>query len=104
MTSTLQMLETRLMPMGAVAKKMFGGVCFMLNGNMVAGTSKRGMLVRTGPDNTKAAARGTAEPMMMRDKPMKGYWFVSDKSVADPNEFDFWMDLALAFNKTLPPK
>jgi TfoX/Sxy family transcriptional regulator of competence genes len=105
MASTLRMLETRLLPMGAVAKKMFGGVCFMLNGNMVAGTSKRGMLVRAGPPNDAiAAARGTAEPMVMGDRPMKGYWFVPDAAVSSPSEFDFWIDMALAFNRTLPAK
>jgi hypothetical protein len=48
MPDMLQRLHQRLDPLGAVSKKMFGGVCFMLNGNMVAGTSKRGTLVRTG--------------------------------------------------------
>ena len=50
MADMLARLHARLDPLGAVSKKMFGGVCFMLNGNMVAGTSKRGLLVRIGKD------------------------------------------------------
>ena len=44
--------------------RMFGGLCFMLNGNMLAGTSKRGLLVRVGKDQySDALARRWAKPM-----------------------------------------
>jgi TfoX/Sxy family transcriptional regulator of competence genes len=103
MTDILQKLHDRLDPMGAISKKMFGGVCFMLNGNMVAGTSKRGMLVRTGKEfGAIAAGRKDCQPMEMGGRTMEGYWFVEDGIGSEA--FDFWMDLALAHNKTLPPK
>jgi TfoX/Sxy family transcriptional regulator of competence genes len=57
--------------------KMFGGLCFMLNGNMVAGTSKRGLLVRVGKDQQlDALSRPGAKPMEMAGRPMAGYIFV----------------------------
>ena len=57
--------------------KMFGGLCFMLNGNMVAGTSKRGLLVRVGKDQqSNALARPGAKRMEMTGRPMEGYIFV----------------------------
>ena len=57
--------------------KMFGGLCFMLNGNMVAGTSKRGLLVRVGKDQyADALARGGAKRMEMTGRPKEGYIFV----------------------------
>lgn len=84
--------------------KMFGGLCFMLNGNMVAGTSKRGILVRVGKDAHAAAlTRPNAQVMEMSGRPMEGYVFV-DPPPADDRELRDWLGLALAFVKTLPPK
>ena len=57
--------------------RMFGGLCFMLDGNMVAGTSKRGLLVRVGKDRQPdALARPGAKPMEMGGRRMEGYVFV----------------------------
>jgi TfoX N-terminal domain len=102
MPDMLQRLHDRFDPLGAESKKMFGGVCFILNGNMVAGTSKRGLLVRTGKEFDGAQGRDDCEVMDMTGRPMFGFWFVKD--TIDSKAFDFWMDAALAFNKTLPPK
>lgn len=105
MAALLQRLEAKLAPLGAEQVRMFGGVCFMLNGNMAVGTSKRGLLVRTGPGNdSEASARAGASPMVMRGKPMAGYWFIDENSLDDPAEFDYWIDLALTNNRSLPPK
>jgi TfoX/Sxy family transcriptional regulator of competence genes len=59
---------------GAVREvRMFGGLCFMLNGNMVAGTSKRGLLVRVGEEQqSDALSRPGAKPMEMTARPMEG--------------------------------
>ncbi|RUW20529.1 hypothetical protein EOA60_25640, partial [Mesorhizobium sp. M1A.F.Ca.IN.020.06.1.1] len=55
-------------------QKMFGGTCFMINGNMLVGTSKRGLLVRVGKDgHAAAAARPHARPMEMGGRSMEGY-------------------------------
>lgn len=103
MPDTLERLHARFDPMGALHKKMFGGVCFMLNGNMVAGTSKRGMLVRTGKDfDAVAERRDDCRIMDMGGRTTAGYWFVEDGM--NDEAFDFWITAALAFNKTLPPK
>ena len=102
MPDMLQRLHDRFDPVGAVSKKMFGGVCFMLNGNMVAGTSKRGLLVRTGKEFAGAEGRDDCEVMDMTGRPMFGFWFV--KEDIDEKAFGFWMDAALAFNRTLPTK
>lgn len=90
-------------PRGAISKKMFGGTCFMLNGNMIAGTSKRGLLVHTGKEfDAIAAGRDDCQIMDMSGKQMAGYWFVSN--AIDDATFTYWMDVALAHNKTLPAK
>jgi TfoX/Sxy family transcriptional regulator of competence genes len=63
---------------GAVTEvRMFGGLCFMLNGNMVAGTSRRGLLVRVGKDqHAHALARPDSKPMEMSGRLMEGYIIV----------------------------
>jgi TfoX/Sxy family transcriptional regulator of competence genes len=90
---------------GAVREvRMFGGLCFMLNGNMIAGTSKHGLLVRVGENqHERALARPGAKPMEMTGRPMKGYVFV-DPPPHDERALREWLELALAFVNTLPPK
>jgi TfoX/Sxy family transcriptional regulator of competence genes len=83
--------------------RMFGGLCFMLNGNMVAGTSNRGLLVRVGKDRQADALARGAKPMAMTGRPMEGYVFVDPPSNDDGALHD-WLDLAVAFVQTLPPK
>ena len=90
---------------GAVREvRMFGGLCFMLNGNMLAGTSKRGLLVRVGKDqHSDALARPGAKPMEMAGRSMEGYILV-DPAPRDERALREWLELATAFVKTLPPK
>ena len=90
---------------GAVREvRMFGGLCFMLNGNMVAGTSKRGLLVRVGKEqHADALARPGAKPMEMAGRPMAGHIFV-DPAPRDERTLRDWLELAVAFVETLPPK
>ncbi|HEY1431191.1 MAG TPA: TfoX/Sxy family protein [Stellaceae bacterium] len=90
---------------GAVREvRMFGGLCFMLNGNMLAGTSKRGLLVRVGQDQQSVAlARPGAKRMEMTGRPMEGYISV-DPPPPDDQALRDWLALAVAFVNTLPPK
>jgi len=76
----------------------------MLNGYMVAGTSKRGLLVRVGKDqHAGALVRPDARAMEMSRRPMEGYVLV-DPSPRDEQTLRDWLDLAVAFVKILPPK
>jgi TfoX/Sxy family transcriptional regulator of competence genes len=90
---------------GAVREvRMFGGLCFTLNGNMVAGTSKRGLLLRVGKEqHAQALARPGAKPMEMRGRPLEGYIRV-DPPPPDEPALRNWLDLAVEFVNTLPPK
>jgi TfoX/Sxy family transcriptional regulator of competence genes len=84
--------------------KMFGGIGFMLNGNLLAGASKRGLLVRIGKDRQgDALARSGARPMVMRGRTMEGYVYV-DPPALDDGAVQTWMELAVGFVQTLPPK
>jgi TfoX/Sxy family transcriptional regulator of competence genes len=86
-------------------QKMFGGTCFMLAGNMLVGTSKRGLLVRVGKDaHAKAVARPHAKPMEMGGRAMEGYVFVAPEGTGSAKELKVWIGLARTFVETLPPK
>jgi len=86
-------------------QKMFGGTCFLINGNMLVGTSKRGLLVRVGKTAHEAAvARPHARPMEMGGRAMEGYVHVAPEGTATEADLAGWLDFALAFVVTLPPK
>lgn len=77
----------------------------MLSGNMLVGTSKRGLLVRVGKEaHASAVARPHATAMEMRGRPMEGYVFVDPAGTATTKALNAWLKLARAFVETLPPK
>jgi TfoX/Sxy family transcriptional regulator of competence genes len=84
--------------------KMFGGIGFMLNGNLLAGASKRGLLLRVGKDRqADALKRPGARPMEMRGRPMDGYVYVDPPALTD-GALKTWLQMALSFVGTLPRK
>jgi TfoX/Sxy family transcriptional regulator of competence genes len=84
-------------------QKMFGGIGFMVNGNMVAGASSRGLLLRVGKDQAPGAlGKSGTRPMIMRGRRMDDYVYVD--SPIDPRSVKSWVQMALAFVLTLPPK
>jgi len=86
-------------------QKMFGGTCFMLSGNMLIGTSKRGLLVRVGKDtHAKALARPHTKPMEMGGRAMEGYVFVAPEGTKGAKDLKAWIGMARTFVETLPPK
>jgi TfoX/Sxy family transcriptional regulator of competence genes len=100
-----QRLKALLDPLGAEAKRMFGGTCFMVNGNMVIGTFRDGILVRVGKEAHAAALKlPGAEAFAMQGRTMQGYVLVGAKSIASDAALKGWVDRALAFVNTLPPK
>jgi hypothetical protein len=84
--------------------KMFGGIGFMLNGNLVVAASKRGLLARVGRERMgDALARAGARPMVMRGRTMDGYIYV-DPPALTGRTVQAWIRLAVDFVQTLPPK
>lgn len=84
---------------------MFGGICFMLNGNMLVGASPRGLLVRVGKEGSDAAlARPHARMMEQGGRSMAGYIVVANEGVARDKDLKAWLDLAVDHVKTLPAK
>ncbi len=87
-------------------KRMFGGLAFMVDGNMtIAASRSGGLLVRTDPDESdEVDALPGVEPMEMRGRKMPGWVFVDADALVDESDLDAWVDRALAFVATLPPK
>lgn len=84
--------------------RMFGGIGFMLNGNLTVAASRRGLLVRVGKDQQQAAlARLGARPMVMRGRVMEGYIYVDPPAITDV-AVRAWVKMALTFVRTLPAK
>ena len=81
-------------------KKMMGGLTFMVNGKMCVGVSKDDLMVRLDPTayDTALKKKGCRE-MNFTGKPMKGFVFVSLEGTSNEKDFNYWIDLALDFNK-----
>ena len=89
-------------------KRMMGGVCFFLHGNMVCGAdrSKQGerrFMFRVGKGNEAAVTLPEGVPMVLGDRPMSGFYFV-DGDRCDDDLLQRWLELALAHARSLPPK
>lgn len=86
-------------------KKMFGGLCFLIHGNMVCGVHKGGAMFRVGKPN-QAAARAIegVGPMLFTGKPMEGFVECIDETLVDDPRRATLIALSLAFAKSLPPK
>ena len=90
---------------GISERRMFGGLCFMLDGNMLCGVHKGGGMFRVGKDaqGTALAIEGAA-PMAFTGRPMGGMIDVTDAALADDARRAAWLRLALDFVGALPGK
>ena len=91
--------------MGTVREiKMFGGIDFMLNGNLLAAVSKRGLLARVGKDQQPAAlVQPGVRPMVMRGRTMQGYVYLNPPHISRLSVRRL-LQMAVHFVRALPPK
>ncbi len=90
---------------GIVEKKMFGGVAFLLRGNMCVGVWNDSLIVRLGIEQ---AERALAEPYVrafdVTGRPMKGWAMVDPDGLDTDSQLNDWIERAVAFVATLPAK
>jgi len=87
------------------ARKMFGGVCHLLNGNMVCGVYKDYLILRLGEKaSTVALKQPYARPFDITGKPMKGWVMLDGSGFKTDEKLKSWLMKAKTFVKTLPPK
>jgi TfoX/Sxy family transcriptional regulator of competence genes len=91
---------------GLKEQKMFGGLAFLIGGNMAVGASGQGgILVRVDPGESDSLVAATsAWPMEMRGREMKGWLRVDADSVGTKAELAKWVDLGAAYARSLPSK
>lgn len=89
---------------GVTEKRMFGGVCFLLRGNMLGGTTKDRFMFRVGKDqDAEAMARKGASAMDFTGRAMKGFVFV-DPASCDARGLKRWIEMADNYVGNLPAK
>ena len=91
---------------GLSEKKMFGGLAFLVGGNMaVAASGQGGLLVRVDPAESDALVAGSsARPMEMRGREMPGWLRVDAAEVSTDAELAEWASRGVAYARSLPPK
>ena len=91
---------------GVTEKRMFGGLAFLLAGNMVVAVSGRGgLMVRVGSGGAEEAlARPHASQVEMRGRPMTGWVFVALEGVRTRRQLEAWVARGVAEARTLPAK
>jgi TfoX/Sxy family transcriptional regulator of competence genes len=98
-------IRRHLEPQKATEQKMFGGICFMVGGNMAVCASRNGLLVRVGPDGmADALHRPGARRMIMGERTMTGYVYVADDAIATDRALARWISTALGYVAMLPAK
>jgi hypothetical protein len=81
-------------------KQMMGGLAFMVNNKMCVGVIKEDMMARIDPDIfEEAIEKHGCRPMDFTGKLMKGWVFISPEGIDNVKDLEYWIDLALDFNK-----
>jgi TfoX/Sxy family transcriptional regulator of competence genes len=84
---------------------MFGGVAFLLNGNLCCGVLQDELIVRVGPERHAAALqRPHARPFDITGRPMKGWVIVEAEGCESDKDFARWVRQGVDFALSLPPK
>jgi TfoX/Sxy family transcriptional regulator of competence genes len=98
--------ELIAMESGLTEKKMFGGLAFLIDGNMSVGVSGQGgLMVRVDPAETDGlVAKPHARPFEMRGRPMQGWLRVDPEGVRTKRQLEPWVRRGVAYARSLPPK
>jgi TfoX/Sxy family transcriptional regulator of competence genes len=90
---------------GLTEMKAFGGLSFLVNGNMAVGVIKDELMVRVGPEKfEEAVAFPHARPFDMTGKPLRGWILVAPGGYDEDEDLARWIEKGVAFAQTLPPK
>jgi TfoX/Sxy family transcriptional regulator of competence genes len=91
---------------GVTEQRMFGGLAFLVRGNMsVAASGQGGLMVRVDPDDTEALLEQPhAQPFVMRGREMRGWLRVESDGVRTKRQLAPWVKRGVAYARSLPPK
>jgi hypothetical protein len=91
---------------GVAEMRMFGGLAFLIGGNMaVSASGQGGLLLRCDPAETDdLLAKPHASPFVMRGRPMDGWLRVEPEGLAGKRELERWVARGVSYARSLPPK
>lgn len=90
---------------GLSEKKMFGGICFLIYGNMCCGVEKFNLMVRVGSDKyEKLLKMAHVRPMDFTGRPLKGFIYIDPKGLQSSSQLKKWLTHGINFALTLPKK
>jgi hypothetical protein len=90
---------------GFAEKKMFGGVCYLLNGNMACGIINADLIVRVGPEQyAPCLQQPHARQFDITGRPMKGWVMVAPAGHGSVTDLSAWVQRGVDFVQSLPPK
>lgn len=90
---------------GFAEKKMFGGLCFLINGNMAGGIAGDRLMLRIGKERYEEALEHPhCSEMDMTGRPLRGMVFVSPEGYGQQEDFLHWLMMGVDFASSLPPK
>ena len=90
---------------GFSERHMFGGVGFMLYGNMCCGVNQSNLIVRVGPDNYETSlSKDYVKEFDMTGRPMRGWVVVEPGGAAEAIDLKTWIGEGMSFARSLPPK
>jgi TfoX/Sxy family transcriptional regulator of competence genes len=90
---------------GLAERRMFGGLCFLVNGHMCAGIVGTTLMLRVGPERyAEALARPHAREMDFTGRPLTGMIYVDPPGIANGTALGRWLDMALGFVQRQPAK
>jgi TfoX/Sxy family transcriptional regulator of competence genes len=101
----VERIRSELNGVPVVEKKMFGGVGFLLNGNMACGVNKDDLIVRVDPDKHSALLKKPhTHPFDITGRPMKGWLLVEADGYKTAKQLSAWVKQGIEFAATLTPK
>ena len=89
---------------GLSEKKMFGGICFFLRGNMIGGIRENELILRVGDGAEKALKRKHTRPFDITGRTMRGFVMVEPAGFRSKASLENWLKPAVANARSLPPK
>ena len=90
---------------GVTQKRMFGGLCFLVDGKMVCGVERGRMVVRVGPERHDSLLKERhVKPMDFTGRPLRGFLYVLPEGLKRPAQLKRWVDTSFTYARSLPKK
>ncbi len=89
---------------GIAEQRMFGGLCFLLHGNILVGVRRDSLIARLGEDEASKALKKPYVTQMGTRRPMKGWVIIGPEGIDTDRQLSAWIDKAVELVETLPAK